>query len=163
MRETEGDRPFWTEGLGHGLAAGGTDRRRAACPPEDEVRERTLLVAKVRWLLLAAFGLYGLLAGSFYCLSPYGLFLSRWQLLFLSVSLCAVVSYNTCYHLGFDRFRHLRFSSHGQILLDLLFVTLLIHISGRITSYNVCYTKLLRLFHGRGIFEATLDPLTIWV
>jgi len=129
MKETR-SKPFWAEGLERGPEGSRSGWREAAGQPGDEMRERTLLVVKVRWLLLSAFGLYGMLAGSFYYLSPYGLFLSRRQMVCLGVSLAAVVSYNTFYHFGFERIRHLRLAGHGQILLDLIFVTLLIHFSG---------------------------------
>lgn len=100
-----------------------------------EAKERTILVAKVRWLLLATLGIYGCFAGSFYYFSPYGLFLSRLQEICLYVSLTSVVIYNTAFHLFYDWVRRIEHVDLLQILLDLIFVTVLIHFSGGAASW----------------------------
>lgn len=135
MWENGNEGPSWLDALARKLGTFGGGSRAQACLDPAEAKERTVLVTKVRWLLLVAFGIYGGFAGSFYYFSPYGLFLSRWQEICLFVSLTAVVTYNTAFHLFYDWVRHLRYVDQLQILLDLIFVTILVHFSGGAASW----------------------------
>jgi len=135
MPEESAETPSGIGALARRLSRARDGRRLQTGQGELAARERTVLVAKVRWLLLAAFGIYGGFAGSFYYFSPYGLFLSRWQEICLFVSLATVVTYNTAFHLFYDWVRHLRCLEQLQIILDLLFVTVLIHFSGGAASW----------------------------
>ncbi len=103
----------------------GLDRVRFA-----DARDRSVLVAKARWLLLVLIALYGAGAGVLFSLSDYGFFLSISQLAVLAVSVAAVLCYNGLIHLRTDHLRKLPFIDHLQIVLDFSFVTLLIHFSG---------------------------------
>lgn len=100
-----------------------------------EPRGRTLLVAKARWLLLGLFSLYGLFAAGLFSASRFGLFIDRFQLLTLLVAVLTVLGYNACCHYFYDRVRRLPGLDYVQILLDLLFVTLLVHLSGGAASW----------------------------
>jgi diguanylate cyclase (GGDEF)-like protein/PAS domain S-box-containing protein len=91
---------------------------------------RMVLVARVRWLLLALFGAYGLVAAAVFADSRYGFFLSSDQILTLLISVALVAGYNTLCHRCPLCVLRFRFAETAQILLDILFVTLLIHFSG---------------------------------
>jgi len=97
-------------------------------------RERTRLVAIVRWLLLLILALYGVLAGSTYLFSNYGFFITKKQTLFLLFTLISVVVYNLSLHFNRGIFKCNRIASL-QIILDLVAVTVLIHCSGGATSW----------------------------
>ena len=125
MRLQTGDPMAWISALG-GVENGENFH---------EARGRNLLVAKARWLLLAAVVVYGLCAGGLYFFSPVGFFLTKGQLLTLILSASGIIAYNWLYHFRYDRLKTLRYADHLQILLDLLFVTLLIHFSGGAASW----------------------------
>jgi len=100
-----------------------------------EPRGRTLLVAKARWLLLGLLGLYGLFAAVLFSNSRFGFFIDRAQLLTLIVTVLTVLGYNACCHYFYDRVRRLPGLDYVQILLDLLLVTVLVHLSGGAASW----------------------------
>jgi diguanylate cyclase (GGDEF)-like protein/PAS domain S-box-containing protein len=97
-------------------------------------RERTRLVAIVRWSLLLVLALYGALAGSTYFFSRYGFFITREQILLLVVTLLFVVIYNLSFHFYRGDFKCAHLAGL-QIILDLMAVTVLIHCSGGATSW----------------------------
>jgi diguanylate cyclase (GGDEF)-like protein/PAS domain S-box-containing protein len=97
--------------------------------------DRAVLVARVRWLILLLMCVYSVYAGSIYFFSRYGFFLSDSQFVFLFGSALAVVSYNFVYRYYYERIAGLRFVDHLPIILDLLFVTVLIHFSGGAVSW----------------------------
>lgn len=102
----------------------------------EELRGRTLLVVKTRWALLFFVGVYCVIAASFFSFSRFGLFLSRSQLILLFTTLAAVVAFNLILHRSIVKpTDSLRGLSLGQIVLDLLFVTVLIHTSGGAASW----------------------------
>ncbi|KAF0218365.1 MAG: sensory box/GGDEF family [Geobacteraceae bacterium] len=96
---------------------------------------RTVLVAKARWILLLLISIYGACAGSFFYFSRYGFFLTSSQQFFLFASVVAVISYNSVYHFFYEKISRIKFIDHIQILLDILFVTMLIHFSGGADSW----------------------------
>ena len=96
---------------------------------------RARLVARARWFLLFFFTVYGLVAGSSFYFSQYGFFLSPNQLVVLILSIAAVICYNNLYHFHFDRIIHIPMVNHLQVVLDFLFVTILIHMSGGAASW----------------------------
>jgi len=101
---------------------------------EANCRERTRLVAIVRWLLLLILALYGALAGSTYLFSRYGFFITKEQTLLLGFTLLSVVVYNLSLHFNRAIFKCNRIS-FLQIILDLIAVTVLVHCSGGATSW----------------------------
>ena len=97
-------------------------------------RERTRLVAIVRWLLLLVLALYGALAGSTYLFSRYGFFITKEQTLLLALTLLSVLIYNLTFHFYRGEGACSNFA-RLQIILDLTAVTVLIHCSGGATSW----------------------------
>jgi diguanylate cyclase (GGDEF)-like protein/PAS domain S-box-containing protein len=96
---------------------------------------RSTLVAKSRWFFLALIGIYSVLAGAFYSFSRFGFFLSEAQQLFLGVSLCAVVGYNAFSHFGPRTYAGARFANIAQVILDIFFVSVIIHFTGGAASW----------------------------
>ena len=119
----------WTRALNQRF---GTDGRQETITA---ARGRILLVAKTRWLVLLAIGFYAFIAGTLFSLSDYGFFLTKGQLLTLLLSLAGILVYNTLYQFLYDRLAAIPGIDSLQILLDLLFVTLLIHFSGGPASW----------------------------
>jgi len=101
----------------------------------DDRCTRVLLVARTRWIMLAAFALYGVIAGAMYSVSSLGFCFSLQQTTFLMMAVGAVVLYNSV--IGRSCAALQRFTSliHVQIGLDLMFVTVLIHFTGGIVSW----------------------------
>ncbi len=93
------------------------------------------MVARTRWLLLGILGFYGLFAGGVFSFSAYGFFLSRAQLALLVVSVVGVASCNLVFQTRWIQDRSSRILDHTPILLDLFFVTVLIHLSGGAESW----------------------------
>ncbi|HEX5773166.1 MAG TPA: GGDEF domain-containing protein, partial [Geomobilimonas sp.] len=95
-----------------------------------EIVERIAIVAKTRWVLLFLIGLYCCYAGGFFYFSKYGFFLTSSQIIFLFVTVVGVASYN----LFLERSSRSSDMPHVlgllQVLLDMLFVTILIQFSG---------------------------------
>ena len=96
---------------------------------------RTRLVAMARWGLVGIIGLYGLFAGGLFSVSAYGFFLTRAQLVFLAASVASVAAYSLVLQMDWFQARSFRYSDHAQILLDLFFITVLIHFSGGPSSW----------------------------
>ena len=101
----------------------------------DDCCTRVLLVARTRWILLAALALYGICAAASYSMSSLGFCFSLEQTSFLLLSVGIVVLYNVVLSRSCAVLR--RFSSliHVQIGLDLICVTVLIHFTGGIVSW----------------------------
>ena len=100
-----------------------------------DVRGRTTLIAEARWLLLLLTTLYTLSAVAGYKLSGQALHPDQLQILLLSIGMVAVLSYNILYHFFYESILRLKFVDHFQILLDLLFVTLMIYCSSGSASW----------------------------
>ncbi len=96
---------------------------------------RTQLVARTRWLLLGFFSLYGLLAGCRFFFSKFGFFLTSSQITFLLISVGSVISYNSVLHTAHDKVRKVPLVDHIQIVLDIFFITVLVHFSGGAASW----------------------------
>ena len=100
-----------------------------------QISHRTRLVAQTRWILLVLLGLYGIYAGGIFSVSKFGFFLTQTQVMVLILSVAGVSIYNLLFQFGYPRIAHIRGINHLQIILDLLFVTLLIHFSGGAASW----------------------------
>lgn len=98
-------------------------------------RERKQMVARTRWLLLGILGLYSLFAGGVFSFSAYGFFLTRAQLALLLVSVAGVAACNLLFQMSWIQERSSPVLDHTPILLDLFFVTVLIHLSGGAESW----------------------------
>jgi diguanylate cyclase (GGDEF)-like protein/PAS domain S-box-containing protein len=124
----------WSDPLIRRFKRGRTSVQRGEEYDAANCRERTRLVAIVRWLLLLVLAMYGALAGSTYLFSRYGFFITKEQTALLMFTLLSVLVYNLIFH--FYRIEHK--CSHFaclQIILDLIAVTVLIHCSGGATSW----------------------------
>lgn len=100
-----------------------------------ETQVRMQLVVKTRWMLLILLTCYGMYAGGFMYFSGNVTDLQLSQMLVLGGAMAAVVAYNLFYHRYFRELSHFVFINHLQILLDILFVTILIHYSGGALSW----------------------------
>ena len=100
-----------------------------------QISHRTRLVAQARWILLALLGLYGIYAAGVFTVSTFGFFLTQAQVVVLVLSVVGVTTYNSLYQFAYARISHIPCSNHLQIVLDLLFVTILIHFSGGAASW----------------------------
>lgn len=107
----------------------------ATGPKFTERHGRVLLVSRMRWLMLLMTGAYCVVAASCYLFSSYGFFLDSSQMVILLVAVAAVISYNLIYQFGYEKIVHLPCIDHLQIVLDLLFTTILIHYSGGSASW----------------------------
>jgi diguanylate cyclase (GGDEF)-like protein/PAS domain S-box-containing protein len=135
MPGLNGERITWIDNLNkrlHAMPAGSGEDH------EDKLEQlegRVRLVARARWLLLLLIGIYSIYAGGFFSFSRYGFFLSGAQLLFIFLSVAAVITYNYLYHFHFAAFSHKRGALHWQLILDIIFVLILIHFSGGAASW----------------------------
>ncbi|HZV82477.1 MAG TPA: GGDEF domain-containing protein, partial [Geobacteraceae bacterium] len=128
------DRVSWSDPLIRRFKKGRTSVQPVDDFSAGNCRERTRLVAIVRWLLLLVLALYGALAGSTYLFSRYGFFITKEQILLLVLTLLSVLIYNLTFHFyqGAQTCHNL---ARLQIILDLVAVTVLIHCSGGATSW----------------------------
>lgn len=125
----------WTEILSRRLAEHGASSQSAEESTVVSRSERILTVAYFRWVLLAVLASYGALAGSTYLFSRYGFFISKEQITLLVTTLALVILYNLASNIYSLTLARYRFSRHLLILLDLLFITVLVHCSGGATSW----------------------------
>ncbi|RMF43719.1 MAG: EAL domain-containing protein [Deltaproteobacteria bacterium] len=100
-----------------------------------DLEQRTLMVARARWLLLLLFGCYTGIAAVVYSQSRYGFFLSDGQVLFLLAGGFLALVYNGLLHKLRHRMTTLRRLSVAQILIDLALVTMVVHFSGGAVSW----------------------------
>lgn len=100
-----------------------------------EIQGRVALVVKARWILLLLLAIYGAYAGGFIFLGGSGAALDRGQILVLATSVAVVVAYNIFYQFWYRELAHFLYVNHLQILLDILFVTILVHFSGGALSW----------------------------
>lgn len=96
---------------------------------------RSHLVARTRWILLVLFSTYGLYAGGMFLFSRLGIYLSKTQIGFLLASLAGVAGYNWLLSAHYAKLAVLPFLDHLQIILDLLFITVLVHFTGGASSW----------------------------
>lgn len=100
-----------------------------------EIQGRVALVVKARWILLILLVIYGAYAGGFIFLSGDGAALGSGQMVVLAASVAVVVACNLFYQFYYRELSHFLYVNHLQILLDIAFVTILIHFSGGAVSW----------------------------
>lgn len=125
----------WLNALS-GMVRQGADTGHAS--PVDSLDDRCTrisLVAKIRWIMLAAVAIYGVFAAVCYSFSPVGFMFGGQQVAFLVLTALAVMAYNVALASMCTVLRRLPFLVHVQILLDLFFVTVLIHFTGGVVSW----------------------------
>jgi diguanylate cyclase (GGDEF)-like protein len=126
-----------------------------------KTRERVLLVIKMRWVLLSLLAMFGLYASYVYNRGgPEGL-----SLLHVAVpagAFLAAVTYNGWYHYCHDWLSNYRRINLAQLMLDLVFVSIIIHYSGGAVSWFWAMYFLLILqatFLGESAFDALIVGL----
>ncbi len=100
-----------------------------------DVRGRTTLIAKARWLLLLLTAVYAVCAAALYQLDGQSLISAPIQLILLGLSVSAILCYNILYHFFYESLLRLKYVDMFQVLLDLLFVTILIYCSSGSASW----------------------------
>ncbi len=124
-------------------------------------RERSLLVIKVRWALLALFAMFGFYASHVLrSNSPEGL--SLVHVTVPAVAFATAVAYNGWYHYAHGWLSNLRRANLVQLLLDLVFVTAVVHYSGGAVSWFWTMYFLL-LLQATFLGESARDSLIVGV
>ncbi|MBE0569886.1 MAG: GGDEF domain-containing protein [Deltaproteobacteria bacterium] len=102
----------------------------------NESRVRIVQVIRARWIVLGILAAYGIV--------PYFIFqyysidlgsLSTLQFVFPVLAWCAMAIYNSLFLYCYEWFANIRPLNQAQLLLDLLFVTVVIHFSGGAVSW----------------------------
>jgi diguanylate cyclase (GGDEF)-like protein len=124
-------------------------------------RQRVLLVIKMRWVLLSLFALFGLYSSYVYNLGgPEGL--SLLHVAVPAIAFLVAIGYNGWYHYCYDWLSNYRRANLAQLLLDLLFVTVIVHYSGGAVSWFWAMYFLLILqatFLGESAYDALIVGL----
>jgi diguanylate cyclase (GGDEF)-like protein/PAS domain S-box-containing protein len=106
--------------------------------PEEHLNDRCVranIVSRIRWIMLGAVALYALIAALSFSFSLHGFQFTSQQILFLSLTVVAVVIYNYSFGSNCSYLSGLSSLTHLQIWLDLFFVTVLIHFTGGVFSW----------------------------
>lgn len=96
--------------------------------------ERVGLVVRVRWLIIAALVVYSVVTLAFYATAGPVMDLGA-RMLVPAAALVFVAGYNGWYQATYRRLARIPFLGHGQIILDILVATVLIHYSGGVDSW----------------------------
>jgi hypothetical protein len=101
-----------------------------------EATERVGLVIRARWVILGIFALYGLYVYVFYQHDTADIArLTSAHLVTPILAFAAAVAYNAWYHYSYQWFSKIRRLNYVQLLVDLVFVTVIIHYSGGAVSW----------------------------
>lgn len=106
--------------------------------PEEHLNDRCVranIVSRIRWIMLGAVALYALIAAVSFSFSLHGFLFTPQQVIFLSLTVVAVVIYNFLFGSNCSCLSRLSSLTHLQIGLDLFFVTVLIHFTGGVFSW----------------------------
>ena len=106
--------------------------------PDEHLNDRCVranIVSRIRWIMLGAIALYALIAAVSFSFSLNGFCFSIQQVIFLSLTVVAVVIYNFLFGSNCACLSRLSSLTHLQIGLDLFFVTVLIHFTGGVFSW----------------------------
>lgn len=116
----------------------GIIRSDAVQNPEEHLNDRCVranIVSRIRWIMLGAVALYALIAAVSFSFSLHGFLFTPQQVVFLSLTVVAVVIYNFLFGSNCSCLSRLSSLTHLQIGLDLFFVTVLIHFTGGVFSW----------------------------
>lgn len=100
-----------------------------------EQRSRTLLVARARLFLLFLFGVYCVCSGLLFSSSKYGFFLEKYQIVALFLCVTTIFFYNHACYFHYEKISRLGPYREFQVVLDLFFVTTVVHLSGGVQSW----------------------------
>jgi len=99
-----------------------------------EIRARLLLSIKIRWLVILLLCSYLGYAVTLLSRTPVDAGMGTGRLSALYATLLAVIMCNLVYHLLYRELSHFIIINHIQILLDILFITIIVHFTGGVTS-----------------------------
>jgi diguanylate cyclase (GGDEF)-like protein len=102
----------------------------------NESRMRVAQVIRARWIILGILAAYGIVP--YYIFQHYSVdlgSLTTLQFVFPVIAWCAMATYNTFFLYGHGWFANIRPLNQIQLLLDLLFVTIVVHFSGGAVSW----------------------------
>jgi diguanylate cyclase (GGDEF)-like protein len=124
-----------------------------------KTKERVLLVIKMRWVLLSLFAMFGLYASYVYKRGgPEGL--SLLHVVIPGIAFLLAIAYNAWYHYCYDWLSNYRRINLAQLLLDLMFVTVIVHYSGGAVSWFWAMYFLL-ILQATFLGESVYDALTV--
>lgn len=98
-------------------------------------RCRSLLVVKSRWLFLGILALYACAVAAGFSVSSHHVVFTYSQKVLLLISAVVAIISNSFFHIVSNRTRHNRYLSRSQLYVDLMLVTLIIHLTGGAGSW----------------------------
>jgi diguanylate cyclase (GGDEF)-like protein len=101
-----------------------------------EGRERVGLVIRARWVVLGILATYGIIPYIYFQHSSADIAeITSLHCIIPIIAWCVVAVYNSFFHFSYQRFANIRPLNQIQLLLDLFFVTVVIHFSGGAVSW----------------------------
>ena len=101
-----------------------------------EGRERVGLVIRARWIVLGILAAYGIIPFIYFQHSSADISeVTSLHCVIPIIAWCVVAVYNSFFHFSYQRFENIRPLNQIQLLLDLFFVTVVIHFSGGAVSW----------------------------
>ncbi len=101
-----------------------------------ESRERVGLVIRARWIVLGILAAYGIIPFIYFQHSSADISeVTSLHCVIPIIAWCVVAVYNSFFHFSYQRFENIRPLNQIQLLLDLFFVTVVIHFSGGAVSW----------------------------
>ncbi len=99
-------------------------------------RERVGLVIRARWIVLGILAVYGIIPYIFFQHSSADIAeITSLHCIIPIVSWCVVAVYNSFFHYSYQRLANIRPLNQIQLLLDLFFITVVLHFSGGAVSW----------------------------
>lgn len=99
-----------------------------------ETQGRVKLVVTARWIVILFLMLYALYMATLFSLGSVAP-IFRHETAVMAATLAAVILYNLFLHLFYRELSHLNFLHHLQIIIDIVFTTIVIHFSGGAVSW----------------------------
>lgn len=101
-----------------------------------EGRERVGLVIRARWIVLGILAAYGIIPYVYFQHSSADIApITSMHCIIPVIAWCFVAIYNAFFHFSYQRFANIRPLNQIQLLLDLFFVTVVVHFSGGAVSW----------------------------
>jgi diguanylate cyclase (GGDEF)-like protein len=99
-------------------------------------RERVGMLVRARWIILAILAVYGVILYATFRYNSLDLgAITTLQCVFPAVAWCVIATYNAFFLYSYQWFANIRPLNQIQILLDLFFVTVVVHFSGGAVSW----------------------------
>jgi diguanylate cyclase (GGDEF)-like protein len=101
-----------------------------------EGRERVGLVIRARWIVLGILATYGIIPYIYFQHSSADISeITSLHCVIPIIAWCVVAVYNSFFHFSYKKFANIRPLNQIQLLLDLFFVTVVVHFSGGAVSW----------------------------